>query len=744
MKNYYSFNSDISNITGQRNYCFLFKPPGILRDGDLADAIEQSARQVLAPDGIAIVCILDEVTSLLNDFKSLASLQQASNRLTTRISLSVCSIDKSGQILFQGAIRNSVKEDKYLLRSASKKIFSSGLKKLFSAPHVLETSPPGFAFVKPSGERSTRFLRPENALDEIENVQFLSFALLERIYAREVELQQPLEVIYVDTMAIASLAYALRELYCALYNARRPRVVSFHSHDGLSDVDFPVFGTSFCIISASSSMRLERLWLEKSRFHPSEVVTLLTMDTAVGAEKAIYALKVDSPKYRSSDSLRDIRIMGERFAPEELKPKKVLLRKDAHFVKDAEGFAKKFTGDTTLAIQGRGDLATAKTRPFYVNGMLLKENSSFKSYTQKVLEQRVPASVKAVVYQDDVASKALAEECSKKLQKILQAPEPLPLIPHHKIPDAAAAIDRNAALLIVAAVIGRGTKLLSISRDLRPLHVGARTYLVGAQVSDIQSQITALGRNLKYSSEGAAIDVATFASIAIGDTLQASYESDYDALISLPEETLNSELKKRLEEISGTSTGVIEDALLPTGALLDQKLILRPDFAYWNFDYSKQQNNTPAVIMTAAAMLQNARESTTLSNANRLGTEAFQQVVLDPENFARYNDGVIQAAILRAALPGELDYSSETESSRYMLDMLDKIFAQCERAQGEAAPEFALALRTGRLKLTNDDMNSLSKRNRQTLKGTSPMKIFLRALLGIDDTLGMEQLPENF
>jgi hypothetical protein len=436
--------------------------------------------------------------------------------------------------------------------------------------------------------------------------------------------------------------------------------------------------------------------------------------------------------------------MGERFAPEELKPKRVLLRKDAHFVKDAEGFAKKFTGDTTLAIQGRGDLATAKTRPFYVNGMLLKENSSFKAYMQKVLEQRVPASVKAIVYQDDAASKALAEECSKNLQTILRASQPLPLISHHKIPDASTEIDRNAALLIVAAVIGRGTKLLSISRDLRPLHIGARTYLIGAQVSDIQSQITALGRNLKYSSEGATIDVATFASIAIGDSLQASYKSEYDVFTSLPGETLNSEINKRLEEISGTSTGVVEDALLPTGAHLDQKLVLRPDFAYWNFDYSKRQFNTPAVIMTAAAMLQNARESTTLSNANRLGSEAFQQVVLDPENFARYNDGVIQAAILRAALPGELDYSSEAEASRYMLDMLDKIFAQCERAQGEAAPEFALALKTGRLKLAKDDMNRLLERNKQTLIGMSPMKILLRALLGIDDSLGIEQLPENF
>lgn len=111
-----------------------------------------------------------------------------------------------------------------------------------------------------------------------------------------------------------------------------------------------------------------------------------------------------------------------------------------------------------------------------------------------------------------------------------------------------------------------------------------------------------------------------------------------------------------------------------------------------------------------------------LFNSFQLGRVATQNefcslTVLDPENFARYNDGVIQAALLRAAHPSELDYSSHEETSRRMTDMLSGIFQLHEREQGEAALEFALALRCGRLKLSKSAMAHLGQTISENFKG---------------------------
>lgn len=745
MKNYFAFNCNIAPAGGRRNYQFLFKSPGTLKEGDLADAIERSAGQTLWPDGIAIVCIESEVKELTGALKASSGLKQAMERLSDKISLCICSIDSAGKILFHKAVRNAVSRDKEQLRSASSQIFSAGLQMLFSAHHVLVSAPPGFTFVKPSGERSTQFLRAEDALNEIENVQFLSLALMSKVKKREAEVKSAIEVIYIDSMAIASVAYALRDLYCTFFSVPSPRVVSFHSHDGLKDVDFPQLGTSFCIISASSSMRLQKLWLEKSRCHPAEVVTLLTMSTAENASDALFAIPNGFSGTGNPEALRDIRMAGERFAPEELLPKKILLRRKIHFINDdANHCSELFTGGAALTVQGRGPIATSKVRPIFINGAALAEHRKFKDFLLRLLEQNVPASTKAIVHQDDASSLAIAQYCASELQRITGASAPLPVIPQSRIDQVDQEIHKTGALLIIGAVVGRGTKLLSISRDLRPKHTGARVYIIGAQISETKAQAVTLMRNLEFSATQSSILIFTFASAAIGASLPVSYRAEADAIAKLRLESVGAGVSGRLAVISGSPDGVTADAVLPSGSNLDTKQSLRPDFAFWSFKYDQREQNTPAVLLTVAAILQNARESTTMQNVNRLGTEAFQQVVLDPENFGRYNDGVIQAAILRAALPGELDYSSEAESSKYMLDLLSKVFAQSALPQGEAAADFALAYYLGRLKLTREHSQKLVEQVQGELAADTPLNKLLRLLLKIESPADEAELPPDF
>ena len=82
-----------------------------------------------------------------------------------------------------------------------------------------------------------------------------------------------------------------------------------------------------------------------------------------------------------------------------------------------------------------------------------------------------------------------------------------------------AGLDPQRALLIVASVIGKGTRLLAISRDLRDAHIGARTYLVGVQIAETEKQILQLASNLTFSSKGATIVLTPFRVLSIGSAL---------------------------------------------------------------------------------------------------------------------------------------------------------------------------------------------------------------------------------
>lgn len=744
MKGFFEFDwvSDIGSAP--RNFHFLFKPPGTLNEADMADAIEHGVQAVLAPDVIAIICSNDELAGIRSAFRE-PLLTQAANRTSTKVCLCVCTFEKDGKIRLRAQIRNSLTTLNATLRGRSEEIRKAGLKALFSVPRVSVIAPPGFTFVKPSQKRSTHFLRTEEALTEVESVQFIAFSLLGKLSARDEVVEHPVEVIYIDSMAIASVAYALRDLYCALYQHVRPRVVSFHSHEGLGNFDAPLFGTSFCLISASSSMSLGRIWTEKTQCHPCEVVTLLTLVGAQQYEDALYALprppgiKQDAPV----GHLKDLPIVGEHFAPEDLLPKSVLLRKKEHTVEAVTKFAKAFAGSERLSVQARGDVVTARIRPIHLDGRALMENGAFHEFLDKTLSQNTAASVQAVVHQNDEASREIAEFCATRLYSIMGRSSPLPVIREQDVETGNITLRQEAALLIAASVVGRGTRLLSISRDLRNVHFGARTYLIGAQIAETNAQVTALAANLKHSADNSTINVATFTAIAVGSGLSESFLREASELRAIAA-AFGGGFERRHASLEGTASGLNDNTFIGRGDDLSQPLKLRPDFAFWPPFYSEEQRTTAAVLATIGTILQNAREGNFHDEKFRLATDAFQQVILNPENFTRYNDGVIQAALLRCARSGELDYSRERTSSQFMLDLLRNIFEQHDRRQGEAAVEFALAIYTARLRLAHDHLADLRMRVSSRLAGNVPKQRLIRVLLGVDAMPEDSLLPLEF
>lgn len=744
MKGFFTFDWVLKSSSPVRNFHFLFKPPGTFSVENLADAIEAGLQGINPPDVVAIICETDEADSLKQAFEQ-QLLVQAADRTSTKVCLCICSFNHGGTIRLLDAITNPVAGLDGLLRGRTPEIRNAGLKELFSAKHVSVVAPPGFTFVKPSQKRSTHFLRAEEALTEVEGVQFLAFALLEKLCNRARIVGAQLDVIFVDTMGIAAVAYALREMYCALYGVPKPRVVTFHSHEGIDKIDAPLHGTSFTLISASSSMNLERDWKQKVKCDATEVVTLLTLTDAKDAKDALYALPAldgldDRPHHKH---LKDLPIVGERFAPEELLPKSVMLRKKEHRLQHVSDFCKAFGRNGALAVQARGPIPTSKVRPIYLDGRKLMGNEDFRMFAEKVISQKTSASVSAIIYQKDDASHEIAKHCAERLQKVMHRVPPLRLISDAEIESREATLEKTAGILVVAAVVGRGTRLLSISRDLRDIHTGARTYLIGAQIAETASQVAALAPNLRHSASGAEIRIERFMDIAVGEGTGESFEEEGQLLRNIQGQ-LGGTFAVRLDGLAGSSDGLRNAVFMPCNDGLETAMRLRPDFAYWDDFYKESDDTNAAVLATAGALLQNAREQKFAKEIDRLATDAFQQVILNPENFARYNDGAIQAALLRCARPSELDYSREASASQFMLDLLANIFEQHNRLQGEAACEFAFALFTRKLRLQQQHLSELKARIKPKLDGTAPKLRLLRILFEFDAMPASDTLPDEF
>lgn len=108
-------------------------------------------------------------------------------------------------------------------------------------------------------------------------------------------------------------------------------------------------------------------------------------------------------------------------------------------------------------------------------------------------------------------------------------------------------------------------------------------------------------------------------------------------------------------------------------------------------------------------MINNLRHST--NKDRRIIQEEHIRTLLDPINFNRFDDGIIQAAILRAASPNELNYKLDKSHSLTMMNILIKMIDNHEdELSSEGLIEFLLALATKKLKLHDLHLKQITEK----------------------------------
>ena len=705
------------------DFRILFKAPGSTPSTYVAEAVKQAAQDVLYPDAIILLSIEGddtEVKSILDD----AGLQVAIKRLGTRTGIYTAAIGASQKRVKTKAIQSRPSVD-FITRRLSdqgvlKNLLNAGIRHIFSSEKIIIPAPPGYHFQKPSGDSASHFIRAEEALSESHVVEFLALTLLVRMGKRE-----NLRTIYIDTMGISSVAYALRELIRLTQSNIIPRIVSFHSHEGLKKIDSPMPKTAYCIISASSSLSLEREWIKRTRCTNDDVVTLLTFNGAQGCENAMFTF--DRPENWAEHGAiptlgtKGLRTLGERFQQEQMPLKKITLSRDQHPIETVKHLAKQFWGSSFLDIDVA--MPNGKRRAFYADGTLLVDNQIFQQWLEKEIRSKVPASIQGIIYQDDPSSRQMAEKCENYLKQF-NTELPWGVHSSNEYESKLDSLDSKRALLILGAVVGQGHMLLGISRDLRAHHEGSKTYLIGLQVCAAQSESTFLSSNLRNTKDGTNF-FKVWNCLATGSAMQASLRSEEHL------QKLHPSIKPIIEPRHNRQVhiGLGERALLPTAAE-SASLRLRKDFLFWHEGYEEGSLHVALVLATIGAILERARTDKKLNDNYALSSDRVQHVVLDPQNFNRFNDGIIQASLLRQAYPSELNYSAAHEESAFMREFLLKIFSARNRPQGEAAMEFALALATQRLKIQNSDLEIVCDRS-MALFTDSNFDMGIRTLLQI-------------
>lgn len=706
---YFIFEMPFVDQRGQQEKILvLFRAIGRLLYDELDSALYHALQKATPPDHIVVLAPREEIERQLAHDESnelIAALDRAGSTPT----ILVAGFDRNGDIdraLFHRCGRDTAS---LLVTELIRNCRKAGLSEIAgsSGQNFLIKAPSGFLFKKPSSSCSNYFIRTENAFESMEEVAFMAFCLLPRASAWERRHGVPLKHVYVDSMSIASVVLTMAHLRGTTAE-NCPSIKSFHGYDGLTSRSFraPPPRSCWAIISASSGWTLAQEWCNRTGGLAEDVLVLTSFKQDTPESPILHTLPKPIDWQDMSDEEVDqkglgrVQIVGEHFLSQSAVPKAVGI---------VVAQAPKDMTDLLVGVLGQGLFrcnrhvgGSALPKEIYADGSRLLTLDKFEAWLTERLDDLPGGSIRHIVFQDDASSRALALKCKEHLA--IRDGGTLELHSSRQIAGQDGLMD--GGVLVVAAVIGYGGKLLSISRDLRNRHKhGFRQYLVGLALPPSTLAMQELERNLRFAPKFAKYDVQFFRSFATGSNRHPnSWGSERVELEKIRKRTRNALIDERARQLGAFSTGLETNVFWPK--LSDMGVLrLRAGFAFWGGKI--QSDSLAELILTIRIVLQNCRESRDLPSERRLSSQTLQQVVLDPGIFLQFDDGAIQASFLRCATDSELDYSHDSSLSAKALAILKHVFAGVDKTKGEASAEFLVALLCGKLRLTKSDFEQL-------------------------------------
>lgn len=651
-------------------------------------------------------------------------------------SITVFSFDEVGQL-------NELTKNKSSKEKCSLYI-QEGLINIFKTRGGLIEAHQGQHFVFPSGKHSDKFLRTGNILLYSPEIYFISFCLL-KFFDFETH-----KYILCDTSSINSLAMTLVDLKKRFYKERKqtPLINSFKSYSIFEEEELAFGKKSLFLVSSSTSGGIiDRLKEKKVDIPIENIVLLFFLGNRENFEKferniicnltannpndilkiqpfPTYNIEKEKCQYCEKGSMA-LNVIGDTFLSEKPRINKVLL-KVFHAPKNLSPFVEQFickgkTENNIIKCNFKENPNPENQYDIYIDmdmiyDSITKGNKRYSPYNKilrKKINLNIPSNTKYIITLNDSGSKKLAKLILsefKKTHKVLPK-----IVEQNEISKKLK--NEEGSVVIASSSVVNGGNLLYISKALRAFDELSIVYLIGLVRTKDEKYHDFLVSNL---SQGSTLGNSNSPFVPIEklhfpekytNTIWLNEKVFLDKLILFLNEDLDSsnpkynkeELDffenrlKLLKSVDNNNKGLSNGLFYPNVYDDNKELILNKNFAFLNFEQYYENISQSEVYFIISTILNNLRNNKIKQDT--LIQKEHDRNVLDPGNFLRFNDGIIQSCLLRASLNCELDYSLDENLSSQMTDVILDIIKNEDIIMREPLMEFAYAISSKKIKL---------------------------------------------
>ncbi len=560
-------------------------------------------------------------------------------------------------------------------------------------------APHGYQFRKPSGRARTVFLRAENMLHELDSVNVFNHLLLQKW-------TDEMNTIYIDSFTISSFAMGLQLLISHFEEnniSRVPTIQNFRSYQKVSDFNFPMHENYLVIISASTSGGLARNLIENHGAAEKRIVHL------VGAAPGSVAPSTVKQWFRTSclffdelpeettpagPQLQDINIPTEKFV---VTPP-VRVRITQRHVEEAKTsmLADSFYNDHLHIKQSGRDAGYGRYHLFSTVPDKVEISPGLNKWMSAELVHQVPGSAKTIVYGNDSISKILANE----LKQIISCKK---MISRLNLKKSRINYNDSDSIVVVVYEDSELDELAAICQTLRKWPETFKHYVVCYSFPQTKTKFEAVRQDLIKGEKERKYGWSSYLIMPMGSMdIHDSWLSDYPKFTSEKVSNLSRDLPKKLRK--SLLDRISDSDRLPIffPNINGDRLILRDGSVF--FPNSGMEHSHESVYLAVSTTIQVAREGK-FEDGLRFDDDPFSNTVIDPRMFSRYNDGILQASLLRALRPSELDFSGDALISGEFTAIILNIIQHAQETIGEAALEFLAALATRKIALRMEDFD---------------------------------------
>lgn len=601
------------------------------------------------------------------------------------------------------------------------KLWQDGLAQLVDIRGAFQEAPPGHIFKHPSGRATRQFLLASELIRDEVDAYFVAVAVCVTVWSR----LKFTSTLHIDTMGIYPIARAMEDITrCCGGNSTGWEIDSFHSHGGIAGLHTVITEADAVLVSASTTGSMVAK-LQEDGAPEDALITLLDMSDERRCGNVVYArsrhVEVSTGGRHQSQNETVIELAGEYFAAQGKKPRPFVLTK-AHQPASLPALLENFSHRSVLRLNHARSSNGARKDLVSLDEATIVDNLKLKAWLEEEIRLKTPASVSHILGLDGTEGNRMAQACAQILESITgRLPKVMSLANLTALDDATRT--EVTGVLVCGAVVGDGHSLRTIARDLRELAPKAsRHFVVAVGLPETMRAWLRLKQFLIQSGNkdrpyllSAWMVLPTGAPSGAGDAWRRAVElmqqADQMEVVDdapWPKDNCLSSILEMAKALESLQNGYLQ-------TMSGNDLKLTSGFVFWDPSSNTlaESDNAAVSFLAMSAALQNAREHDEADS--RLSSSMHETVVLDVENFLRFNDGVLQASLLRAADAHELDYSGSPELSEMMCEFLEKVFLNTSRPYGEACLEFGLALATQRLRLNKSDSLELISRIKDKL-----------------------------